>query len=131
MSKIIERVSLYYRDGRSDKVYVIELTEEAPGKYLVIGYNGRRGTQLVAQPKTSLPVTLTEARRIFNNLEQAKLNHSKTPYKIAERQSGAPVAAKSKESALNVATATTDEADNSAQPSSEDYRANHLDALEF
>lgn len=131
MSKIIERVSLYYRDGRSDKVYVIELTEEASGEYLVTGYNGRRGAQLVAQPKAPSPVTLAEARRIFNGLERAKLNHPKTPYKIAERRTGAPSAAKNKETAPNASIALTDEAETSAQPSPEGYRASHLDALEF
>ena len=138
MSKTVERVSLYYRDGRSDKVYVIELAEESQGKFSVTGYNGRRGSQLVAQPKTSTPVTLTEARRIFNQLESAKLNHPKTPYKIAERQTATSAGAKQKEvkqkeskqpsvsSAGEQAVETTQQ-----QPAPEGYRANHLDALEF
>ncbi len=48
---LIEKVSLYYREGTSDKVYEIHLTQEEDG-FLVTGYNGRRGTKLVAQPKT-------------------------------------------------------------------------------
>lgn len=133
MAKIVERVSLYYREGTSDKVYVVELTEESPGKYSVTGYNGRRGAQLVAQPKTSAPVSLTEARRIFNGLERAKLNHPKTPYKVAERQTNAtPVGEKQKENASATATVLAAEAETSAQqPSGEGYRASHLDALEF
>ena len=133
MAKIVERVRLNYREGTSDKVYVIELTEVSPGKYSVTGYNGRRGAQLVAQPKTSAPVSLTEARRIFNGLERAKLNHPKTPYKVSDRQTDTtPAGAKQKEGASATATATAAEAETSApQPSGDGYRASHLDALEF
>ena len=132
MSKMVERVRLYYREGASDKVYVIELTEESPGKYSVTGYNGRRGAQLVAQPKTSAPVSLTEARRIFDELESAKLNHPKTPYKTAERQTGTTTTdTKQKEGVVPAAAATSVAETSTQQPSSEDYRASHLDALEF
>lgn len=133
MSKIVERVRLNYREGTSDKVYVIELTEESPGKFSVTGYNGRRGAQLVAQPKTSAPVSLTEARRIFDGLESAKLNHPKTPYKIAERQTGTTTTGtKQKEGGVPSAAVSTSVAETSTQqPSSDDYRASHLDALEF
>ena len=133
MPKIVERVSLYYREGRSDKVYVIELAEETPGKFSVTGYNGRRGSQLVAQPKTATPVTLTEARRIFNQLESAKINHPKTPYKIAERQTTTTAGAKQKETKSPSVSPVGEQAVETAQQqtSSEGYRANHLDALEF
>lgn len=130
MSKIVERVSLYYREGSSDKVYVIELAEESPGKFSVTGYNGRRGSQLVAQPKTATPVTLTEARRIFNQLESAKLNHPKTPYKIAERQTTTTAGAKQKETKSPSVSSASEQAE-TAQQQPEGYRANHLDALEF
>lgn len=132
MPKIVERVSLYYREGSSDKIYIIELTEVSPGEYNVAGYNGRRGAQLVAQPKTFTPVTLAEARRIFKGLEQAKLNHPKTPYKIAERQTGAPTTVKPKESASPTIPDSDREVEiQTPQPSPEGYRASHLDALEF
>jgi hypothetical protein len=132
VSKIVERVSLYYREGRSDKVYVIELAEESQGKFSVTGYNGRRGSQLVAQPKTATPVTLTEARRIFNELESAKLNHPKTPYKIAERQTTTTAGAKQKEAKSPSVSSAGEKAETAQQqPSPEGYRANHLDALEF
>ena len=133
MSKMVERVRLYYREGTSDKVYVVELTEESPGKFSVTGYNGRRGAQLVAQPKTSAPVSLTEARRIFNGVESAKLNHPKTPYKIAERQTGTTTTTgtKQKEGVAPPAAAISVAETSTQQPSSEDYRASHLDALEF
>lgn len=87
MSKVIERVKLYYREGKSDKIYLIELIEEEEGQYVVVGYNGRRGARLVPQHKTPVPVSMNTARHIFNNLEQSKLNHRQTPYQVAERSS--------------------------------------------
>ena len=87
MSRVIERVKLFYREGKSDKIYVIELIEEEEGQYRVVGYNGRRGARLVPQPKTPVPVSLHTARHIFNSLEQSKLNHRRTPYQVAERSS--------------------------------------------
>lgn len=87
MSRVIERVKLFYCEGKSDKIYVIELIEEEEGQYRVVGYNGRRGARLVPQPKTPVPVSLNTARHIFNNLEQSKQNHRRTPYQVAERSS--------------------------------------------
>lgn len=45
---LIEKVCLYYREGASDKVYEIHLTKEEDDGFCVTGYNGRRGTKLVA-----------------------------------------------------------------------------------
>src|SRR5215207_6244647 len=85
---LIEKVCLYYREGASDKVYEIHLTQEEDG-YRVTGYNGRRGTKLVAQPKTPRPVPYRTARYIFDNLEASKLNHRRTPYRVASRETPA------------------------------------------
>src|ERR671938_658349 len=85
---LIEIVCLYYRDGTSDKVYEIHLTQEEDG-YRFTGYIGRRGTKLVAQPKTPRPVPYRTARYIFDNLEASKLNHRRTPYRIASRETPA------------------------------------------
>lgn len=137
MSRIVERVSLFYREGSSDKVYVIELREEAPGKFRVTGYNGRRGRVLTQQPKTLDPVSYPAARSIFNELEHAKRNHPRTPYQVAERQTdksaldgGTNASGKEKSPQITtVAVPTTDA--QQQQPSPEAYRANHLDALEL
>ena len=123
---LIEKVCLYYREGASDKVYEIHLTrEEGDGEgYRVTGYNGRRGTKLVAQPKTERAVPYRTARYVFDNLEAAKLNHRRTPYRVAShetntvREQVAPTAIQ-KEGAAR------------APERSEEYRAAHLDALEF
>ena len=119
---IIEKVCLYYREGASDKVYEIHLTEDEDG-FRVTGYNGRRGTKLVAQSKTPRPVPYRTARYIFDNLEAAKLNHRRTPYRVASRESN---------SADSQEQATVKNSGGEAQTAREDnYQATRIDALEF
>ena len=125
MREVVERVKLFYREGRSDKVYEIELIAEDDGLFHVVGYNGRRGAQLVSQPKTQFPVPYATARRIFNNLEQAKLNHRKTPYRLAGRET-----LDNPSSSNNMDNHTSPTNTTRAQPT-EAYQANHLDALEL
>lgn len=128
MSKVIERVKLFYREGKSDKIYVIELIEEDEGQYVVVGYNGRRGARLVSQPKTPVPVSLNTARHIFNNLEQSKLNHRTTPYQVTERSSPStnPLPVNEKP------TLVSNNAGESSIGKREDlYEPNFLDALEI
>lgn len=135
-SRLVEKVSLFYREGaKHDKVYDIELTEE-DGGFHVVGYNGRRGARLTPQSKTPVPVSYRTARHIFDELLSAKLNHRKTPYQIAKRETGeAPSAG----NAANSASSTPKD-EPRAEPQGEReptsvtdgaYVANHLDALEF
>ncbi len=125
---LIEKVCLYYREGTSDKVYEIHLTQEKDDEqgFRVTGYNGRRGAKLVPQSKTPHPVPYRTARYIFDNLESAKLNHHRTPYRVASRETG-PAWAKSP-------VTRNDKQDfNGEQPlaSNGNYQATRLDALEF
>lgn len=126
MSEVVERVRLYYREGRSDKIYEIELIAEDDGRFHVVGYNGRRGAQLVPQPKTQVPVPFATARRIFDNLEQAKLNHRKTPYRLAGRETFTKPSVHS-----NTNKQPTTSTQMPEEQSNETYQANHLDALEL
>ena len=124
---LIEKVCLYYREGASDKVYEIHLTQEEDG-FLVTGYNGRRGTKLVAQPKSLKPVPLRTARHIFDNLEATKLNHRRTPYRVASRERfdvPANLAAASPSSPSAILPPSESES------SADAYSAAHLEALEF
>ena len=123
---LIEKVCLYYREGTSDKVYEIHLTQEEDG-YRVTGYNGRRGTKLVAQPKTPRPVPYRTARYIFDNLEAAKLNHRRTPYRVASRETPASVSEKSP-----VADITGRQTGNKIEEEQrQGYAARFLDAIEL
>jgi hypothetical protein len=136
-SRLVEKVFLYYREGaKHDKVYDIELREE-DGGFRVVGYNGRRGApRLTPQSKTPVPVSYHSARHIFDELLYAKLNHRKTPYQIAKRETGEATGAG------NATNSTTSPA--KVEPRAERqgereltsgtdgaYVANHLDAFEF
>ncbi len=124
---LIEKVCLTYREGASDKVYEIHLTQEEDG-FLVTGYNGRRGTKLIAQPKTTKPVPYRTARYIFDNLEAAKLNHRRTPYTVASRERfDAPVSPAAASVSLPPSTPPPAESESLAGT----YSATHLEALEF
>jgi len=123
MSVVIERVRLSYRAGRSDKVYEIELIAEEDGLFHVVGYNGRRGTQLVAQPKTQRAVPYVTARRIFDALELAKLNHRKTPYCFTDRERFV--------TSQNAPAPDLVHQHKQEASESEKYCAGHLDALEL
>ncbi|MGI8567320.1 MAG: hypothetical protein ACR2LZ_12655 [Pyrinomonadaceae bacterium] len=123
---LIEKVCLFYREGASDKVYEIHLTQDEDG-FCVTGYNGRRGTKLVAQSKTPKPVPYRTARYIFDNLEATKLNHRKTPYRVASRETPAKV--NEVTSSNEVATHRT--TGKQASDQQQDYAAQFLDALEL
>jgi bifunctional non-homologous end joining protein LigD len=121
---LIEKVRLYYREGASDKIYEIHLTEEEEG-FRVTGYNGRRGTKLVAQPKTPRPVPYRTARYIFDNLEASKLNHRRTPYSVASRETPAT------ENVAAGAAETTDSQGKKKEEEQQGYAARFIDAIEL
>jgi hypothetical protein len=121
---LIEKVSLYYREGMSDKVYEIHMTRDEEG-YSVTGYNGRRGTKLIAQPKTPRPVPYRTARYIFDNLEAAKLNHRRTPYSVAYRETPGVI------DGSKIGRGETARHDGNVVEEHQVYAANFLDALEL
>src|SRR4051812_38324467 len=121
---LIEKVCLFYREGASDKVYEIHLTEEEEG-YRVTGYNGRRGTKLVAQPKTPRPVPYRTARYIFDNLEAPKLNPRRTPYHVASRET--PASANEKTCAADTKCRQAE----IKKEEQQEYAARFLDVIEL
>lgn len=68
----IQTASLHYREGSSDKVYHAAIEPKDDG-YIVSFAYGRRGSTLNTGLKTSRPVTLDEAERVFAKLVKAKL----------------------------------------------------------
>jgi len=128
-SRLVEKVFLYFREGaKHDKVYNIELTEDDSG-FRVTGYNGRRGARLTPQSKTSQPVSFRTARHIFDELLYAKLNHRKTPYQVAKRETGE--AARTTNSTAQSEPHTKGKSEFEASGDDGTYVASHLDALEF
>jgi bifunctional non-homologous end joining protein LigD len=65
-------VSLYYREGSSDKVYQAAI-EPKEGGYVVNFAYGRRGSTLTSGTKTSSPVGRIEAEKIFERLVAEKM----------------------------------------------------------
>lgn len=146
---LIEKVCLTYREGASDKVYEIHLTQDEGGEsagFRVTGYNGRRGAKLVAQPKTERAVPYRTARYIFDNLEAAKLNHRRTPYQISRREklvdmeamtlekqaaSASVTSPTSAAPTLNASSAARNPASSPPEDQTRTYRAEFLDALEL
>ena len=68
----LQSASLHYREGNSDKVYHAAIEPQADG-YLVTCAYGRRGNTLTTGTKTTHPVSLTEATKVFDKLVASKL----------------------------------------------------------
>jgi bifunctional non-homologous end joining protein LigD len=66
------QTTLYYRDGRSDKVYRAAI-EARDGGYVVNFAYGRRGSTLATGTKTSSPVYFAAARMIYDKLVKEKM----------------------------------------------------------
>ena len=67
----LSNVTLYYREGNSDKVYQCAI-ERAGERYVVNFAYGRRGSTLNTGTKTNVPVDLDSAQRIFDKLVKEK-----------------------------------------------------------
>lgn len=68
-----ESISLEYKEGSSDKVYHAQLEEKDNG-YVVNFQYGRRGSSLASGTKTSSPVDLVKAKKIYDKLIHDKMN---------------------------------------------------------
>jgi len=74
----MEHLTLYYRQGSSDKVYQASL-EPADGGHVVRFAYGRRGTTLQTGTKTPSPLAYDEAKRIYDQLIAEKTAKGYTP----------------------------------------------------
>ena len=87
----LESVTLYYREGASDKVYQCQI-EPAGERFVVNFAYGRRGSTLNTGTKTNVPVDYDSAKRIFDKLVKEKQGkgytpgESGTPYQHSEQQ---------------------------------------------
>ena len=86
-----ERVSLYYREGSSDKVYQAAI--EPTGNLFVVNFAyGRRGATLTTGTKTSSPVDYDTAKNIYTKLVGEKKakgyieGADGTPYQHTDKQ---------------------------------------------
>ena len=72
VSESTAAISLYFREGSSDKVYHAQIVPNGDNLYSVNFQYGRRGSTLQTGSKTAAPVTLAEARKIFDKLVAEK-----------------------------------------------------------
>jgi bifunctional non-homologous end joining protein LigD len=73
-----DQMTLYYREGSSDKVY--QATIEPSGELFVVNFAyGRRGATLQTGVKTSSPVDYQTAKNTFNKLIREKMAKGYTP----------------------------------------------------
>jgi bifunctional non-homologous end joining protein LigD len=86
-----ERITLYYREGSSDKVYQCSI--EPKGALFVVNFAfGRRGSTLSTGTKTSSPVNYDIAKRTFDKLVREKLakgytqGPEGTPYQHSDKE---------------------------------------------
>ncbi len=64
--------TLYFREGSSDKIYRAAI-EDRDGQYVVNFAYGRRGSTLATGTKTTSPVSLDDAQRIYDKLVREKM----------------------------------------------------------
>lgn len=68
----MKNVSLYFKEGTSDKEYHLQLVQEK-GKCLVNFQYGRVGNELKSGTKTPIPVSTEEAEKIYEKILKEKL----------------------------------------------------------
>jgi bifunctional non-homologous end joining protein LigD len=88
---VFQSISLYYREGSSDKVYHVQLEQVADG-FVVNFQFGRRGSTLQAGTKTPVSVGRVQAEKIYSKLVAEKKGKGYT-----EGESGTPYSGTSPE----------------------------------
>lgn len=78
MKNLEESVTLYFREGKSDKVYQASL-QEVDGGFTVNYAFGRRGTTLKTETKTNEPLDYDRAKKVYDNLIKSKTAKGYTP----------------------------------------------------
>lgn len=82
-----ESITLYFREGASDKVYQAQLRSDGEQWRVEFQY-GRRGAALTAGSKTPTPVTYAQAKRIYDKLVNEKQSKGYSPMEGAAAYSG-------------------------------------------
>jgi bifunctional non-homologous end joining protein LigD len=87
----LENITLYYREGSSDKVYQCAI-ESAGERFIVNFAYGRRGSTLNTGTKTNVPVDYETAKHTFDKLVKEKTakgyvtGEAGTPYQQTDKQ---------------------------------------------
>lgn len=70
---LMKKISLYYKDGSSDKEYHAQI-ENKDNLFIVNFQYGRRGSTLTTGTKTKDPIELTKAEKVFSTLVKEKMS---------------------------------------------------------
>ena len=73
-----ESISLFYKEGSSDKVYEANLIQSGTGWTVTFAY-GRRGNALAPGTKTTKPIKYEDAKKIYDQLVRSKTSKGYTP----------------------------------------------------
>lgn len=71
--RLVAQTTLYFAEGKSDKVYQVDLCETGPTRFVVNFRYGRRGATLREGTKTEAPVSESKARGLFDALVAGKV----------------------------------------------------------
>lgn len=82
--KLVSQVVLVFVEGRSEKVYEVDLCEVGADRFVVNFRYGKRGAALRDGSKTVAPVTRVEADRIFKKLVDSKIEQGYVDQAAAE-----------------------------------------------
>src|SRR5205823_853103 len=74
-----ETVTLYFKQGTSDKVYHAALEAVEHNRFVVHFAYGRRGATLTTGTKTQTPVDYASAKKIYDKLVKSKTAEGYTP----------------------------------------------------
>ncbi|HSO34091.1 MAG TPA: hypothetical protein VLT33_16265 [Labilithrix sp.] len=77
--KLVKSTTLIFAEGRSEKVYAIDLCEVGAGQFVVNFRYGKRGAPLKDGSKTVAPVGQAEAERVYDKLVQQQLEKGYLP----------------------------------------------------
>ncbi len=75
--KVLESITLYFREGNSDKVYQATINESSDGCTVTFAY-GRRGSAMKDGCKTPAPVAYEKAKKIYDQLVFSKTSKGYT-----------------------------------------------------
>lgn len=88
--KLVKTTTLVFAEGKSDKVYEVDLCEVGPGKFVVNFRYGKRGAPLKDGTKTVAPVAQAEAERVYDKLVQQQIEKGYLPEGAARPAPPAP-----------------------------------------
>src|ERR1700712_5181384 len=77
--KLLKTTSLTFTEGRTERVYEIDLCEVGSGQFVVNFRYGKRGAALKDGSKTVAPVAEAEANRVFDKLVAQQIEKGYAP----------------------------------------------------